>query len=102
MKAIKRPIAVDVWQLDNKSSCPKWVEGAMYQNEVYYHAESNCWKIDTLEGVMTAHNGDYLIKGVHGELYPCKREVFEETYEIIEESLPEPSPWDGWDGWNHR
>lgn len=39
-------------------------------------------EIDTLEGVMTAHIGDYVIKGVAGEFYPCKPEIFAQTYEL--------------------
>lgn len=38
-------------------------------------------KIKTLEGVMTARVGDYIIKGVQGEFYPCKSDVFYQTYE---------------------
>jgi hypothetical protein len=34
---------------------------------------------------MFAHVGDYIIKGVQGEFYPCKPDIFEETYEIVEE-----------------
>jgi hypothetical protein len=41
--------------------------------------------IDTLEGRMQAKAGDWLIKGVKGELYPVRRDIFEETYEIISE-----------------
>ena len=37
--------------------------------------------IPTLEGVMTASEGDYVIRGVAGEFYPCKPEIFEATYE---------------------
>jgi len=37
--------------------------------------------IETLEGVMTASVGDYVIRGVQGELYPCKPDIFEKTYE---------------------
>lgn len=37
--------------------------------------------IKTLEGVMTANIGDYIIKGVKGEFYPCKPDIFETTYE---------------------
>lgn len=37
--------------------------------------------IDTLEGSMTAHPGDWIIRGVQGEFYPCKPDIFEETYE---------------------
>lgn len=41
--------------------------------------------IYTLEGTMHASVGDYIITGVHGELYPCKPDIFKETYELVEE-----------------
>ena len=41
--------------------------------------------IHTLEGVMQANVGDYIITGVNGEQYPCKPDIFKKTYEIIEE-----------------
>ncbi|MEK0398591.1 hypothetical protein [Tetragenococcus halophilus] len=40
--------------------------------------------IDTLEGNMLAHLGDYIIKGVAGEFYPCEYNIFHKTYEIVE------------------
>jgi hypothetical protein len=40
-------------------------------------------KIATLEGVMTAVPGDWIIRGVKGELYPCKPDIFKESYEEI-------------------
>lgn len=39
--------------------------------------------IQTLEGVMKADDGDYIIKGVKGEFYPCKPDIFEQTYEEV-------------------
>jgi hypothetical protein len=42
-------------------------------------------KIQTLEGVMIANIGDWIIKGVNGEFYPCKSDIFEKTYEKVEE-----------------
>lgn len=41
-------------------------------------------KIKTLEGEMRASVGDYIIKGVKGEFYPCKPDIFEKTYELVE------------------
>lgn len=41
-------------------------------------------KIPTLEGVMEAAWGDYIIKGVNGEFYPCKPNIFEKSYESVE------------------
>ena len=44
--------------------------------------------ISTLEGDMLASIGDYIIKGVKGEFYPCKPDIFENTYDIVDESGP--------------
>ena len=41
--------------------------------------------IETLEGVMKANKGDWIIKGVKGEIYPCKPDVFDMTYEELKE-----------------
>lgn len=41
--------------------------------------------IPTLEGLMTADLGDWIIRGVNGELYPCKPDIFAKTYELVEE-----------------
>jgi len=41
-------------------------------------------KIKTLEGEMLANYGDYIIKGVNGEFYPCKPDIFAKTYEAVE------------------
>lgn len=39
--------------------------------------------IETLEGDMLANKGDFIIKGVNGEFYPCKPDIFEKTYELV-------------------
>lgn len=41
--------------------------------------------IRTLEGVMRADRNDYIIKGIQGEVYPCKPDIFEQTYERVED-----------------
>lgn len=43
--------------------------------------------VSTLEGDMTGHKGDYLIRGVNGEIYPCKEDIFLKTYEIEPEEM---------------
>ena len=43
-------------------------------------------KIFTMEGPMLATIGDWIIKGVHGEFYPCKPDIFDLTYEVVEET----------------
>ena len=50
----------------------------------FVDTEESILKIETLEGVMVATEGDYIIKGVQGEFYPCKPDIFLETYEEIE------------------
>lgn len=40
--------------------------------------------INTLEGTMVAQPGDWIIKGINGELYPCKPDIFEKTYDLVE------------------
>ena len=48
------------------------------------HSESKCLSIETLEGEMIASLGDWIIKGVEGEFYPCKPDIFEATYDPVE------------------
>lgn len=77
----KKPVVIEAvqWTGDNLKEL-KQMEGF---NESYdlYCGEL---KIKTLEGIMTASVGDYIIRGVNGEFYPCKPDVFEKTYEIVE------------------
>lgn len=47
-----------------------------------YYWES--MSIKTLEGTMTAYPGDYIIKGIEGEFYPCRSDIFQKTYEVAE------------------
>jgi uncharacterized protein (UPF0303 family) len=47
-----------------------------------YQADEELF-IETLEGTMRANPGDWIIKGVKGEMYPCKPDIFEQTYELV-------------------
>lgn len=51
----------------------------------YADKDNPVMKIKTLEGVMNANVGDWIIKGVNGEFYPCKPDIFEKTYERVAE-----------------
>lgn len=80
-------------------SKPKEIEAIQYNgrnaNEIALWSENVAketaypWdvrmEIVTLEGVMVAECGDYIIKGIHGEFYPCKPEIFRKSYEVIGE-----------------
>jgi len=54
-----------------------------YQGHPITHEDNNCYLIPTLEGTMRMERGDMLITGVKGEIYPCKRDIFERTYEPV-------------------
>ncbi len=45
-----------------------------------------CLLIKTLEGVMTVNPGDYILKGIQGEIYPCKPDIFKATYEPVDDN----------------
>ncbi len=50
-----------------------------------YSTTKQLIEIDTLEGTMYAAQGDYIIRGVKGEYYPCREDIFSVTYERVEE-----------------
>lgn len=70
------------------SDWPDWLVKAIDDGTVYPHTRRNTdyadWDIVTLEGTMTAIPGDWIIRGVKGELYPCKPDIFEATYDPVE------------------
>jgi len=83
MKFRKKPVVIDAVQLtdsafDSAHPNPEHIAG------VVYDPLNRCAYIDTLEGRMTANLGDWIIRGVKGELYPCKPDIFEKTYEKSE------------------
>jgi hypothetical protein len=43
------------------------------------------FEVETLEGVMKGKPGDWLITGIHGEMYPVAKDIFEKTYDLVEE-----------------
>jgi len=54
-----------------------------YHGHPITHENDDCYLIPTLEGTMKMQRGDMLITGVKGEIYPCKRDIFEKTYEAV-------------------
>lgn len=64
------------------SKLPQWVIDA-YDNMKITAITDNYFNVQTLEGVMLAGREDYLVKGIDGELYPCKIDIFEKTYERV-------------------
>lgn len=85
MRYRKKPLVVEAVRYRNDLIYPMdgWVEKAL-DSGVLRRDEYNNAVVKTLEGDMTVANGDYIIKGVQGEIYPCKPEIFERTYERVE------------------
>lgn len=91
MKFRKKPIVVDAYQFlppVYEADCPQFLLDAFDKETVQigYFIDTRKYEmqIHTLEGVMTAVEGDWIIQGVRGEIYPCKPDIFEETYEKVE------------------
>jgi hypothetical protein len=80
----KKPIVVEAIQYDGKNSADIFEFcGRPYDRYVREPVGKNYLEIITLEGVMKAQPGDYIIKGINGEFYPCKPDIFEKTYDEI-------------------
>lgn len=75
----KKPVVIEAWQNSDENEFPEWVSKADVGRE-----PGGVILINTLEGVMKAMPGDYIIQGVQGEVYPCKPDIFEATYEVAE------------------
>jgi hypothetical protein len=86
MKYRKKPIEIDafVWQIETTAmTSPKWFIDAVIEEKVVPNVDGTL-SIETLEGRMTAQPGYYIIKGVKGEIYSCRGDIFEMTYEKVE------------------
>ena len=75
----KKPVEVEAFKIGS-DDIPEWFSEELQAGNVSYN---EAFYIKTLEGVMKADNGDYIIKGVKGEIYPCKPDIFEATYEKV-------------------
>lgn len=96
MKAIKKPIPVDAWQI-----CPDYPDtDAVFlrMNSFRSFGESlpedvsdklsiifktDTFYVETLEGKMAAKAGDYIVKGNHNDVWVVKKTIFENTYEVV-------------------
>jgi hypothetical protein len=85
----KKPVEVEAFKLGH-DFMPDWFLDKKATNEITTHNTDGRFRggpdyalIQTLEGTMRAENGDYIIKGVKGEIYPCKPDIFDATYELV-------------------
>ena len=98
----KKPVVIEAFKL-GVDYIPDWFMDAVTANEVILHGTSSGFDhipdtnadIRTLEGWHRANYGDYIIRGVKGELYPCKPDIFDMTYEVVADNLSptEPQKW---------
>lgn len=85
----KKPVIIEAMQVPMPDQFYQW--GRVW---VFLGAKDD-WRVNpnkgidirTLEGTMTANPGDWIIRGVKGELYPCKADIFAMTYELVEAAL---------------
>lgn len=90
----KKPVVIEAWQnytgdpeIDGRPGLampsPEWLNVAAADGQIA-RSGHGVFFISTLEGMMSAEVGDWIIRGVKGELYPCKPDVFAATYEPAE------------------
>lgn len=81
----KKPVVIDAWEFTKenyRNGVPREFKDKRITLWSQYGGDVIEGEIDTLEGKMCVSEGDYIIKGVNGEFYPCKPDIFEKTYEI--------------------
>lgn len=96
MKYRKKPVVIeavryghDLLDVPRDRNDPGWITEAFESGVLHYHwPKSSLLKnelfIQTLEGELKVSIGDYIIRGVKGEIYPCKPDIFEATYDLVE------------------
>ena len=85
MKYRKKPVVIEAVQFTGENPAEIVAFAGSAAHDIYQLGEGRCsLVIHTLEGEMKASAGDYIIKGINGEFYPCKPDVFEKTYEVAE------------------
>lgn len=86
MRYRKKPVVIDAvqWTGKNLSECKKFLGDSFGGQRTERHPEgANVIMVKTLEGEHIASLNDFLIRGIRGEHYPCKPDIFEKTYEKV-------------------
>jgi hypothetical protein len=87
----KRPVVIEAMQWDpgdlgNAGTVVGWLMAAGVDiSHPSGQGSTTTIAISTLEGVMVANPGDWIIRGVAGEFYPCRADIFQATYELVED-----------------
>ena len=88
IKYKKKPVIIEALQFKSDMSIKDLndlIDFIGMKNIVDIGRDNLYLTIRTLEGNMTASSGDYIIRGIQGEFYPCKPDIFEQTYDKVEE-----------------
>lgn len=97
MKFRKKPVVIEAFTFDEivehgKRYCLTQPDGSMvngvpwsfkFDDHPITHEDDECYLIPTLEGTMKFYKGDMLIVGVKGEIYLCRKDIFDQTYESV-------------------
>ena len=78
MKYVKKPIVIEAMEYKREMNIATCMN---FCDKLVYDIVANEYAIKTLEGMMKVSEGDYIIKGVQGEFYPCKPDIFKATYD---------------------
>lgn len=85
----KKPVVIEAVQFTGEkmplADVPQWLVDAMISRVVTTPEDEKVLAIKTLEGTMTANPSDWIIRGVKGELYPCRDDIFKITYDEANE-----------------
>lgn len=93
----KKPVVVEAFQWNGAGMSPPLPEWLLAALMVEQGRPGSLWRngkyleVGTLEGILSASPNDWIIRGVKGELYPCKPDIFEATYEPVEQSELTPA-----------
>lgn len=82
----KKPVVIEAfrWTGDlDQTEDPEWIIDAIRSGDVFFDTNTGTMKIKTLEGTMSVLPGEWIIKGIKGEIYPCKPDIFLATYELV-------------------
>ncbi len=87
MRAQKKPVVIEYEVFQDTVTCFNALQDKLGLDPLrvsYHDPDHPILKIETSEGIITANVGDYIIKGVNGEFYPCKPDIFKQTYDLLD------------------
>lgn len=86
MKFRKKPVVIEAYQYTQTGDNyrPDWFQSRVTTRTIDTYPDH--FMVQTLEGAMRGDIGDWCIKGIKGEVYPCRADIFEATYEPVEDA----------------